>query len=104
MSRWMPKATSARFPQSRYDRGADVIGASELGKLIFFLLAGVVIFWWLRKAGAPAKRPASQREPETMVSCAYCGLHIPQKESVAEQGRYYCGKEHQRLDGNQRRG
>lgn len=71
-----------------------------MGKLILFLIVGLAIYWWLRQAkAAPGRKAADEHEPETMVSCAYCGLHVPQKECVADHGRYYCGEEHRRLAG-----
>lgn len=71
-----------------------------MGRLILFLIVGLAIYWWLRKPkGTPGKSAAGEREAETMVSCAYCGLHVPLKECVAENGRYYCGEEHRRLAG-----
>ncbi len=33
---------------------------------------------------------------ETMVSCAYCGLHVPQNEALQAQGKYYCSGEHRK--------
>jgi uncharacterized protein len=69
-----------------------------VGKLILFLIVGLAIYWWLRRPAAkPGKTAAGERDAETMVSCAYCGLHVPQKECVADHGRYYCGEEHRRL-------
>jgi uncharacterized protein len=38
-----------------------------------------------------------------MVRCAYCGLHVPQSESVVVDGRHYCGDEHRQLDSNGKR-
>lgn len=33
-------------------------------------------------------------EPEVMVQCHYCQLHLPQSESIPHDGRFYCCKEH----------
>lgn len=71
-----------------------------MGKLILFLVLGLAVYWWLRKPSAPpGKSAADTREAETMVSCAYCGLHVPQTECVIDHGRYYCGEDHRRLAG-----
>jgi uncharacterized protein len=33
-----------------------------------------------------------------MVSCAHCGLHLPQPDALeGEGGRHYCSAEHRRL-------
>ncbi|MBI4998609.1 MAG: hypothetical protein HZC22_17275 [Rhodocyclales bacterium] len=77
-----------------------------MGKLILFLIVVVAIYWWLRKPPTRVRQgdsPAAQ-EPETMVSCAFCGLHVPLRESVTANGRHYCGAEHRDLDGGSRSG
>ena len=78
----------------------------DVSKLIFFLLLGFVAYWLLRRKRI-ARGPDAKRQPhspETMVSCAYCGLHVPQGECVTVAGRYYCGEEHRRLDAGNPRG
>jgi uncharacterized protein len=42
-----------------------------------------------RSAASPA--PAAQ---ELMVSCAHCGVHLPQSDSVGAGELFYCGEEH----------
>ena len=40
----------------------------------------------------PAARPGG---PQEMVSCAQCGLHLPQPDAVrGGDGRFYCSQEH----------
>ncbi len=70
-----------------------------MGKFILFLLIAVAVYWWLRQPRSIARRddPAGTADAETMVSCAYCGLHVPLTESVSDEGRHYCGEEHRRL-------
>ncbi len=77
-----------------------------MGKLIFFLLVAVAIYWWLRNPRTIGRQDPSPppNEPETMVSCAYCGLHVPLRESVVAGGRHYCSDEHRDLDGGRKRG
>lgn len=73
-------------------------------KILFFLLIGIVVYLLLgkRRAARTARKepPSSAAGPaaEAMVSCAYCGLHIPASESLEIEGRHYCGEEHRRLD------
>ena len=73
-----------------------------MGKLIFILLAAVIVYLLLRTRRSPAreddttKRPAS---PEAMVECAHCGLHVPLGESLEFAGRRYCCEDHRRLGG-----
>ena len=74
--------------------------------IIFFLLIGIAVYLLLakRRSAHTARRTESPppspsvTSPEAMVSCAYCGLHIPTSESLKIEGRHYCGEEHRRLD------
>lgn len=42
------------------------------------------------------KKSASSAKIETMVSCAFCNLHVPQKEALQARGKYYCSVEHRK--------
>lgn len=40
-------------------------------------------------------KPGKPGAPQEMVSCAVCGLHLPQPEAVrGADGRFYCSNEH----------
>ena len=44
-----------------------------------------------RDGGRHAAPPA----PQQMVSCAVCGLHLPQPDALrGADGRFYCSQEH----------
>ena len=61
------------------------------------LVAIVAVVWWALKKRPPrsGKRPApAAREPERMVVCAYCGVHLPQSESVTENSACFCSDAH----------
>ena len=67
--------------------------------LIFVVAAAWLLIKRLRGKGSagdgagPAGRaPAS----EQMVNCSHCGLYLPQKEAIAEGGKFYCCAEHRR--------
>lgn len=64
--------------------------------LLLLALAGVV--WWAwstRSAGRP-REPQLRRPPapEKMVTCARCGVHLPESEAVLANGRIYCCEAH----------
>jgi len=64
--------------------------------LIWSLLAAVVyalVRHWSR-AGAGRVGAAAGKPPEAIVSCAACGLNVPQSEAHARDGRWYCSREH----------
>jgi uncharacterized protein len=94
---------------TRYDRAFREIPAFDVTKILFFALIGIVVYLLLKKKRSVHKpsrsvppssssAQASAASPEPMVSCAYCGLHIPTSESLKIEGRHYCGEEHRRLD------
>lgn len=70
--------------------------------------AALVILWWVRKSLGlknPAKNemPGAEAKPRrtwygkkkaALVACAHCGLHVPQGEAIAQQGRVYCSVAH----------
>lgn len=68
--------------------------------LVLFAVALGAI-WWLRQqrpnrdASHPAPPPADA-EPEPMVSCSHCGLHLPRHEAVSGDRGLYCCAEHRR--------
>lgn len=71
-----------------------------MGKLLLFLIIGIVAWWLWRKlqrqhsdsAPAPVARPA-----ELMIACAHCGLNQPRGECVESGGRFYCSEAHRQV-------
>ena len=65
------------------------------------LLAVLVIAYLVWRHGrlerserGPSQRPAPGA-PQEMVSCAQCGVHLPQPDAVrGGDGRFYCSQEH----------
>ncbi len=76
-------------------------------RLLFWLALAVLVVFAIRakvrasaaRAQAEAPRPNARREiaPETMTSCAHCGLHFPASEAVHADGLDYCSPAHVRL-------
>jgi uncharacterized protein len=70
----------------------------------FLLLVFVLVAVWLllkRVRGADKAKDAPDSAAhgpatEQMVNCSHCGLYLPQKEAVAEGGKFYCCAEHRR--------
>jgi uncharacterized protein len=73
-----------------------------MGKLLFFLLLAVAIYWWLRRSQSDRNEQSRDPKIEAIVKCAYCGLHVPQSESVFDRGHYYCDEKHRRLGAESR--
>ena len=69
-----------------------------MAKLLLLLGVIAVIFWLLvrQRQGAAHDAPESPapRPAEKMVSCARCGVHLPESEAIVVAGRPYCCPEH----------
>lgn len=61
------------------------------------LIALVIVIWWVfkkRSARSSPPRSKTSPEPETMVVCAYCGVHLPLSDSIAEGSLHFCSEAH----------
>lgn len=61
------------------------------------LIAFVAIVWWVwkkRSVQRPGMAPPTARDPEPMVTCAHCGVHLPRSDSVSEGGAHFCSDAH----------
>ena len=66
--------------------------------LVVVLVAAYWIFKsYKRKSGMPGQRGRRGHEPEDMVRCAQCGVHLPRSESVVAGEVFFCTPEHRRL-------
>ena len=73
-------------------------------KFLLLLIAVIVLFWLLRgswrrtrrppPSPPPGAKPAETDEPQPMLSCAHCGLHLPRDESLPGRGGVFCGAAH----------
>lgn len=68
------------------------------------LLAIAWAIWWAWKKGKEAERQVDDAEtkrqkpvlPERMVTCAYCGVHLPESDALPADGRHYCHEAHRK--------
>ena len=69
-------------------------------KIFLFLLAVFVLLWLLRCSlrrrapPPPTARPTSSTEPQQMLACAQCGVHLPRDEALPGRGGVFCGDAH----------
>jgi uncharacterized protein len=67
-------------------------------KLLIIGVAVALLLWLLfgraSHRGRAAPRAGSRREPEAMVTCAHCGVHLPRAEALAARGLHYCSVAH----------
>lgn len=73
--------------------------------LAFILLIGgfCLFVWWyiwsrlrrlLKVASQHNSEQPSLDQPQTMLACAHCGLHIPEHEALQHSGKAYCCAAH----------
>ena len=72
--------------------------------LLLFAGAGFFYLWIKGKKQAKLdsentrdtnkNKPKKAIDPEIMVQCQYCKLHLPESEALAHDSRFYCSKEH----------
>ena len=60
-----------------------------------------IVAYWIFKAYSAARRGGRFQtragDPEDMVRCAQCGVHVPRSESLMSGQAFYCTPEHRRL-------
>ena len=70
------------------------------------LIAGLTLFYfWLKgnkrakavrkdTAGPKPSKAKAVAEPEAMVLCQHCHVHLPKSDALVMENRFYCSKEH----------
>ena len=48
------------------------------------------------------RKPRGGAQPESMVRCAHCGIHLPRSEALLSGGETGCSQEHAKLGVNQK--
>ncbi len=64
------------------------------------VVAFLLVCIWLWRSGRPVapphkpSRPAADHEPQDMVSCALCRVHVPSGDALQGKKGLYCCAEH----------
>jgi uncharacterized protein len=69
-------------------------------KLLLLLAVIAIVLWWAgagRASRVRSKQASRQPQPEAMVQCAHCGVHLPRGEAVGEGDALYCSEAHRAL-------
>lgn len=63
--------------------------------LLFGLIGAIWWFWSKRKAADEAlSTPRQAKASEKMVSCAQCGVYLPESDGIVDGERAYCCEAH----------
>ena len=62
--------------------------------LLFFIF--MVLLWQWRQARAPKVKAAQRQptQPQAMVACTHCGLHLPATDAIPGAQGPYCSAAH----------
>ena len=64
-----------------------------MGKLIFYIIIALLIYWIIRSR-QPKQTGTPSESIEDMVSCAHCGVHLPESKTISRHNKYFCCDEH----------
>ena len=66
-----------------------------LFRLLFILtLVGALIWFWRRSRRSNRRPPQGDPSSESMVRCARCNVHLPQRLALHQQTHWYCCQAH----------
>lgn len=66
--------------------------------ILGFAVLALMLWFGKGRSGGAARPSRPAPGPQAMVSCAHCGLHLPQPDALEGEGsRHYCCAEHRRL-------
>ncbi|PHR67097.1 PP0621 family protein [Alcanivorax sp.] len=68
-----------------------------MGLIRLIIIAALIYLAWrvIKRLLAQA-RPTDSGNPQIMVKCAQCGVHVPTPEAFSHNGLHFCTQEHQR--------
>lgn len=73
-------------------------------KYLLIVVVVLAVLWFARSRGRheppPAVPPRPPTDPQAMVRCAHCGVHLPAQDALGGHRGSYCSAEHRRLHGD----
>lgn len=70
-----------------------------MAKYLILALVVYLVFRLLRRPAAPPSMTKESSDPQVMVKCAACGVHLPRGEALGDRGNFFCCEAH-RLTGS----
>ncbi len=61
---------------------------------MFKVLLLALAVWIVLTIMKQRRSPPPETKTGNMVSCAVCGVHVPESEAIASNGRHYCCEAH----------
>jgi uncharacterized protein len=67
-------------------------------KYLVLVLVIAIVGWFLLRArprtGTAASMPEGVLQPQEVVACSHCGVHLPRDEAVADPRGVFCSQAH----------
>lgn len=73
----------------------------ELFRLLIIFAALWLVVQVVRRALHPDRSRVphtAEPNPQRMLPCAYCGVHVPESEAIKRADKIYCSNEHRKLE------
>lgn len=68
-------------------------------RLLFWIALIAAAFWlWRRFTRSRGTPPPPRAEPQPMVRCEYCHMHVPLKLAIKQDEHWYCSQVHLEQD------
>ncbi|BAP13339.1 MAG: hypothetical protein AOY29_05390 [Alcanivorax borkumensis] len=72
-----------------------------MGLIRLIIIAALIYLAWrvmkqLLAQARPTAPDNSTSNPQIMVKCAQCGVHVPAPDAFSHGGLHFCSQEHQR--------
>lgn len=69
-----------------------------MSRLLFLVVVIAIVYWLLKSYRKQLpKEDIAPMQAEDMVPCVYCGVHLPKRESIQVDGKFYCSEAHRRI-------
>ena len=73
----------------------------QLVRIIIILFGLWLVLQIIKRALASHdNHPPRKPSIANMVSCAQCGVHLPESEAIQRDGKHYCCEEHRKVSKN----
>ena len=72
-----------------------------MGLIRLIIIAALIYLAWrvikrLLAQARPSESGSGSGNPQIMVKCAHCGVHVPTPDAFSHNGQHFCSQEHQR--------
>jgi len=65
-----------------------------MSRLIFIVVVIALAYLLFKSYRKQLPRQDEPTKGQDMISCAFCGIHVPKSESLLVDGKYYCCDAH----------